>query len=126
MVKIDITNDIWQLTNAMLNWVERGMRKWILVLMEELKRLTPEDTREMLNSYRIEPMKFDWTNLIAEITNDTDYAIYVEYWSSVWIKFWYHKPKWSLFHTWVWNRTFARASDIAQPKILQIILHELW
>jgi len=101
-------------------WIKRALP----VLLEELKSLTPEDTREMLNSYRIEALTDSWWKIVWTITNDADYAIYVEYWSE-WVMFWYHKPKWSLFYIWHWNRTFARAVDNSREKIIEIIYNEV-
>jgi hypothetical protein len=34
-----------------------GINKALPILLEELKRLTPEDTREMLNSYVVDEAK---------------------------------------------------------------------
>jgi len=104
--------------------VVRGVRKAIPVLMEELKRLTPEDTKNMLSSYRIESLKFEDGNIVWTITNDADYAIYVEYWAN-WLRFNYHKPKWSTFYTWVWNMTFHRAVDNTRNQITLIIYNEV-
>ncbi len=47
--------------------------------MEELKRLTPEDTKEMLNSYRVDKEKIRSDPLEATITNDAENAAKVEY-----------------------------------------------
>jgi len=46
--------DLWSFEKEIKKRVTIGIRKWLLVLMEELKRLTPEDTKEMLNSYVME------------------------------------------------------------------------
>lgn len=103
-----------------IRWIEKALP----VLLEALKELTPEDTGEMLNSYRIESVKNEWGDIVWTITNDTDYAIYVEYWVG-WVKFWYHKPKWSLFYIWEWNMTFHRAVDNTRDKIIMIIYNEI-
>ena len=107
---------------------ESRIRIWISkalpILLQELKDLTPEDTKEMLWSYRVETVKSEKGNIVWTITNDADYAVYVEYW--VWgITFWYHKPKWSLFYTWVGNMTFHRAVDNSRDRIIQIIYNEI-
>lgn len=47
--------------------------------MEELKRLTPEDTKEMLNSYRVDKEKIRSDTFEATITNDAEHAEKVEY-----------------------------------------------
>lgn len=110
---------------------EREYRKRILVwinkalpiLLEELKRLTPEDTKEMLNSF-VSTASVEWDTIVWMIGNEADHAIYVEYGRSG-VKFWYHKPKWSLFYVWEWNRTFARAVDNTRDKIISIIYSEI-
>ena len=47
--------------------------------MEELKRLTPEDTKEMLNSYKIENRKKSSDTIETTITNTADHAYDVEW-----------------------------------------------
>ena len=101
-----------------------GIQRALPVLLEALKDLTPEDTQEMLNSYRVDTVKKDGWNIVGVITNDVDYAIHVEYWASG-LRYWYHKPKWSLFYVWQWNMTFHRAVDNSREKITQIIFNEI-
>lgn len=125
MVRIDLVKQFWNVQKILEKWLERWMRQSLRVLLAELVRLTPENTREMVNSYRIEWLTRQWNNIVWTITNDADHAIYVEY-GSTWLAFNYHKPKWSVFYTWVWNRTFARAIDNKRDEILQIIAKNLW
>ena len=94
------------------------------VLMEALKELTPEDSKTMLNSYRIESLKNEGGYIVWTITNDTDYAIYVEY-GKEWVSFWYHKPKDSLFYVGEGNMTFHRAVDNSKKEITEIIYNEI-
>lgn len=116
--------DLWSFEKEIKKRVTIGIRKWLLVLMEELKRLTPEDTKEMLNSYVMEWIREEWSSLIWSIKNDADYAIFVEY-GIWWVSFNYHKPKWSVFYQWIGNRTFARAVDNVREKVMLIILAEI-
>lgn len=121
-VKIEL--DVWVITKEMTSRVMTGINKALPVLLEELKRLTPEDTGNMLQSYVVKPAKVDWNTVIWEIGNTAWYAIYVEY-GVGWVSFNYHKPKGSVFFHWIGNRTFARAVDNTRSKIENIILSEL-
>lgn len=116
--------DVWKVANEMTRRVMIWINKWLLVLLDELKRLTPEDTRNMLWSYEVEHAKIEWDIIVWTIKNKADYAIYVEYWVG-WLQFNYHKPKWNVFYRWIGNRTFARAVDNTRDRIMQIVLSEL-
>ena len=94
------------------------------ILLNELKRLTPEDTQEMVNSYVMET-KREWFQYTTTIKNTAPHAIYVEY--GVKGKAYnYHKPKWVPFYQWVGNRTFARSIDSTGQKIIWDIHSSLW
>jgi len=116
--------NIWAVTWAINARIKLWIRRAIPILMKALKELTPEDTKTMLNAYRIEEIKDEWNRIIGTISNDTDYAIQVEYWVD-WLMFNYHKPRWSVFYTWVWNRTFARAVDRSRNECMNIILNTI-
>ena len=116
--------DAWAFITYFTDRVISGIRKALPVLLEELKRLTPEDTKEMLNSYVVnDPVVVDWV-VKWVIENTSWHAIFVEYWVG-WLKFNYHKPKGSVFYSWVGNRTFARAVDNVRKKVIEIILAEI-
>ena len=122
MVKVDL--NVWSLVGATEKLLKVWVWKSVVVLEAELKRLTPEDTKEMLNSY-ISDIDSDWSSVIWEVGNTAKHAIYVEYWVE-WKKYNYHKPKGSVFYNWVWNRTFARAVDNKKWDILDIINRAIW
>ena len=103
-----------------IKWINNALP----VLLEELKRLTPEDTKEMLNSYVVHNATTQWNKVIWTIGNTSWHAIYVEYWEW-WVSFNYHKPKWSTIYRWQGNRTFARAVDNKRAKVIQIIFNEI-
>lgn len=115
---------VWKIAQEMETRVKIGINKWLLVLLDELKRLTPEDTKNMLESYVVKTAEVDWNQIVWEISNTAWYAIYVEY-GIWWLQFNYHKPKWNIFFHWIWNRTFARAVDNTRDRIMQIVLSEL-
>ena len=116
--------DAWAFAREYERRLVVGIRKALPVLLEELKRLTPEDTRTMLNSYVVEDVKVEWDSVIGSIRNDADYAIFVEYWVNG-LSYNYHKPKGTVFYQWVGNRTFARAVDNVRQRVEQIILSEV-
>lgn len=101
------------------------IRKWLALLLEELKRNTPEDTKEMLGSYKIIDVTKKWNSFVWVIGNTAEHAIYVEFWVD-WRIYNYHKPKWSTFYSGVGNRTFQRSIVAMQDKIYKIILETLW
>lgn len=94
------------------------------ILLNELKRLTPEDTKEMLNSYNMDT-KREWFKYVTTITNTAPHAIYVEY-GVKGKQYNYHKPKGSVFYRGVGNRTFARAVDNTKAKVIWDIRSSLW
>lgn len=99
------------------------MKAW-KVFLEECKRLTPEDTREMIHSYRISDVEKFGNNYRIVISNESDHAIYVEY-GVRWQTFNYHKPKWSVFYSWFGNRTMARALDSKKEEMNKILLDSI-
>jgi len=113
----------WAFVAIYSSRVKAWIKKATPVLLEELKSLTPEDTKDMLNSYRTEFKETaEW--IVWIITNDKDYAIYVEYWVK-WVMFWYHKPKGSLLYVGEWNMTFHRAVENKEDEITMIIYNEV-
>lgn len=120
IVKLDAWAFIKEFTKRIVSWINKALP----VLLEELKRLTPEDTGEMLSSYRTYRAENKWDSVIWYIENDSGHAIFVEYWRSG-VMFWYHKPKWRLFYVGEWNRTFARAVDNVRDQVVQIIYNEI-
>lgn len=95
------------------------------IFMEECKKLTPEDTKEMLNSYKISEIKREWDAYIVIISNTAKHAIYVEY-GIRGLTYNYHKPKGSVFYSWVGNRTMARAMDNKRDEMLKVLQSILW
>jgi len=124
MVSIDLTKDFglipWILKRKLEVWVSM----WSRVLLKELKDNTPEDTRKMLNSYRVKK-ETTLEGVVSTISNDAEHAIAVEYWVS-WKSYNYHKPKGTTFYKWEGNRTFARSADNKRREILDIIITSLW
>lgn len=131
MVKIDLTKDFGKIPKILEQRAAKWIRKALLVLIAELKRLTPEDTKEMLASYRVIWVKKEGQNLIWSIGNDAEHAVYVEF-GVKGRSFNYHKPKWTTFFKGgsykglSGNRTFARALDNKRQEILNIIAKEIW
>jgi len=119
-IKLDAWSFELEYKKRIVRWINRALP----VLLEELKRLTPEDTREMLESYKVTNAKVDGDSVVWVIWNEAEHAIFVEY-GVEWVIFWYHKPKWKLFYTWVGNRTFARAVDNKRDEIISIIYQEI-
>lgn len=117
--------NVWTVAKEMETRLIRWINKALDVLLDELKLLTPEDTKDMLNSYVVKQAQNtgNWT-IVWEISNTVWYAIFVEYWVK-WLSFNYHKPKGTVKYSGIGNRTFARAVDSVNQKVLEIILSEL-
>jgi len=116
--------DVWAITKEFEKRVIAGINKALPILLEELKRLTPEDTRNMLDSYVVQSAQVEGWKIVWAIGNTAEYAINVEY-GVWWLKYNYHKPKGSVFYQWIGNRTFARAVDNIRSKVENIIYQEL-
>ena len=116
--------DVGKLVGATIKSATKGIQKAIPVLTEELKRLTPEDTWEMLNSY-VSDIDYRWNNVIWSVWNTAKHAIYVEYGQSG-RNFVYQKPKGNRWrYVWQWVRTFARSADNKREEIANIIYQEV-
>jgi hypothetical protein len=127
-LKIDINalDKIFDWFEKKIEWnIILWIRKWLNLLLKELKKNTPEDTKEMVNSYKILDVVKRWNYYIWTIWNTADHSIYVEF-GVDWRIYDYHKPKWSTFYTWVWNRTFQRSLINAQDDIYKLIIESLW
>lgn len=113
-VVLSLWNILSYYTKRLFKWTNQSLP----ILLEELKRLTPENEWEMLNSYVVEEPKINWLRVIWSITNTAAHSIYVEFWRNIkWLENEYHKPKWNVFYKWIGNRTFARATDNVKGKI---------
>lgn len=119
-IKLDAGAIAQEYTRRAIKWVNRALP----ILLQELKNLTPEDTKEMLDSYVVEKAQYDGGRVVWVIGNTAGHAIYVEF-GRRWVKFWYHKPKWSLFYVWEGNRTFTRAVDNKREEITKIIFDSI-
>lgn len=115
---------VWAFVAELTQRVKRGINLALPILLEELKRLTPEDTGNMLDSYKVEQATEKDGKIVGVIYNEAKYAIYVEY-GVRWLVYTYHKPKWTAFYDGVGNRTFARAVDNVRSEVEQAVLSEV-
>lgn len=120
VVELDAWRFVTEYAKRLVSWVNKALP----ILLAELKRLTPEDTWDMLNSFVVKWASFDWQKVVWVISNTAEHAIYVEYGVN-WLTYNYHKPKWNVFYQWVGNRTFARAVDNIREKVINIIYQEI-
>jgi hypothetical protein len=126
-LKIDITVFDWILADVQKKIegrIIKAIREWLNILLAELKKNTPEDTKEMLKSYKVVDVQKKWDTYIWVIGNTAKHSIYVEYWRDK--VFNYHKPKWSVFYRWVWNKTFQRSLLSVQDKIYKLVTDAIW
>ena len=117
MIKINI--------DGVKKQIDKEVESKLLLALEYLKNEvdenTPEDTKTLLKNNKIDEIFKVWTKIIWSISNDTEYAQYVEYW--VGRNFNYNKPKGSIFYTWVWARMFTRTfeNDVNIKKVNYLI-----
>ena len=116
---------IWQINlgkyeniieKSLIDWVN----KWLEILKNTIDSKTPEDTKTLLWNNKIKQAVPVWWVIKWSVENTTEYAIFVEYWVR-WRDYNYHKPKWSVFYTWVWARMFARSLDEKRQEITSVI-----
>jgi hypothetical protein len=104
------------INDSIINWINTSLS----ILKNAIDSHTPEDTRTLLWNNKINrASNISWT-IKWSVENNTEYAIYVEYWVR-WKSFNYHKPKWSVFYSWVWARMFSKALDEKKSEIINII-----
>lgn len=127
MSSFDLVIDIEKLTGITddiqrkIEWrLIVAIRQWLNILLQELKKITPERSREMLNSYKIWDVTKVWDTYIGSIGNTAKHSIYVEFGVNGRV-YKYHKPQWSVFYTGVGNKTFQRALVSSQDKIYKLI-----
>jgi hypothetical protein len=114
-------NDIQkEIDKSITDWINKATK----YLKDKVDEKTPESTKTLLwNNKQVKARKL-WNNYIWSVENDTEYAVYVEYW--VWWKdFNYNKPKWSNFYSWVGARMFTRTQDEEENEVSNIINKEI-
>lgn len=92
----------------MLDSIKKALNKWIKEwvskatdhLLEKIKEKTPEDTTNLINSYKVQKK-----NKSSEISNSTEYAKIVEDWLGR--EFNYHK-NWSVYYRGYWAGMIKR------------------
>jgi len=119
MIKFDAKS----ISNELIRRAKQGVNNAIPVLMEELKAITPELTKEMVQSYKVEKTTTIGGTVEAWITNTAKHALLVEY--GVWQTFDYHKPAGPeprpIIYRGKGNKTFARGTDNARKIVLEKI-----
>lgn len=111
MIKIELPN----LEKQLLSIAKSNMNEALGYVKQEVDNKTPEDTKTLLWNNTIEPIIELDTKIIWVVSNDTEYAPYVEFW--VWRSFNYNKPKGTIFHVWDWARMFQRTADDEEVKL---------
>lgn len=120
--KIDLDKYVKKIDKNIKNNINLALE----VLKDWVDEKTPEDTKTLLWNTKIEKAKDEWNKIVGKVSNDTEYAIYVELW--VWDRAYnYHKPKWTQFYTWIWARMFTRTADEKENEVIKIVSKKiLW
>lgn len=122
MIKFNL--NINKLEKELMDKLEAGIEKSTDLLKQNIDSITPENTKTLLWNNKSE-VSVEKGKVIGKVSNDTPYAIYVEYWVE-WKAYNYHKPKGTVAYTWVGNRTFARGIDMTKKQALQLLKKFLW
>lgn len=105
---------IWNTKQLLEDEIIKRMDEANKYLLEKIKEETPEDTFKLQNSHTIEPTRKEWSKIIWTISNDTEYAVYVEYWLGKkynYYKNWWRRKWGSPFKTGDWARMFSKSYD---------------
>lgn len=112
--------------------IEEAMFEALSLWKNRLEEKTPEDKRDLVKWYDIQPLEKDWDIIKGTILNNVPHWIYVEFWLSKeewiptwWKKFNYHKPKWVVFYRWVWARMVTKTYDENQDEIFQVFINKI-
>ena len=97
--------------------LKNAINKSLETLKKSIDDKTPEDTKTLLWNNQIKQAEVNWDEVRWKVYNDTEYWIYVEYWIS-WKDYNYHKPKGSIFYSWIWDRMFTRWFDETKKQII--------
>lgn len=113
---INFSKEFQSVIKAVTQAVNAGVDE----LKNNIDSKTPEDTKTLLGNNKIKKASLSGEQITASVSNDTEYAQYVEY-GIWWRKYRYNKPKGNVFYTGVGARMFTRASDESQDKITKDI-----
>jgi hypothetical protein len=109
------------ITINLISWINEALR----YVKRKIEDKTPEDTKKLVWSYKIQEARQTWNIISWKVYNNTPYAYYVEYW--VWGKIYkYNKPKGNIFKLWVWARMITQTKEEETWNITQIIKSKLW
>jgi len=120
-VKVNIDSN--RLQKELIQNYLRKVNHAVDVLKTEIDRLTPEDTKNLLQNNRVKPAVLIGDKVVGSVYNETDYAFFVEYWVG-WNAYNYHKPKGNTFYRGIGNRTFTRSLDTIRQDLNKIL--EQW
>jgi hypothetical protein len=105
---------------SVLWFIRKDLIKAQEITKKKIEEKTPEDTKKLIGSYKTSPLNETFRKIEVNVTNDIEYAQYVEYW----VKnkpYNYHKPKGNVFRIGVGARMFQRTKEENQKEILSFL-----
>lgn len=116
-IKVKVNIDWDKIKKKNTENMKKRLDKFSDILIKKIDEKTPEDTKTLIqNNQKSEIIEHNW-KLYQKVFNDTEYAIYVEYW--VWKIFNYKKNK-KIFYTWNWVWMFARSKKELEWKFKKL------
>lgn len=111
------------------SYIKRWIWEATTFLMEKVKAQTPEDTWELQNNNKTQPITESWWIISWWLINETPYWPYVEYWVN-WKSYNYYKSGWrknwwTPFYRGIWARMFTKAQFENQTKVREIIMKHI-
>ncbi len=103
---------------AQVSWkLEADLERFNWDVLKVAKEFTPVDDWDLKGAWEDKWIQRQWTSLVAEVRNETEYARIVEDWVK-WKTYSYNSAKWwPVFRTWVWAKMAFKAWRIMQDKI---------
>lgn len=111
--------------NDLIKRLTNNVNDALKFVKSEAEDRTPEDKKELVKNFEIEPAKEVWNKIVWKVRNDTPYSFFVEFGTRRAKN--YHKPKWTIaFRSWdykglPWARMLTRAVDENREQINKLL-----
>jgi len=111
--------------DSLIQKLSKNLNDWLDFIKAEAEDRTPEDTKKLLKSYKIEPASDLWKTITGKVINNAKHAFLVEFGTRRAKK--YNKPKGNVFFlSWEYKglrgaRMLTRAVDENRSRLSKIL-----
>jgi len=111
--------------DALIKRLTNNVDTALKFVKDEAEDRTPEDKKNLVKNFEIEPAREVWDKIVWKVKNNTPYAFFVEFWTRRAKN--YHKPKWTIFFQsrdykgLPWARMLTRAVDENRSQINKLL-----